>query len=260
MAAQALEFVRKSPLATKKRVSPLSAFQPDKHEHSAKQHADYAKQGFVCGGSTASFTEYLNGQQKSDVLNSTLFAQLVANDYYSRETPEWHETYVEALRFLGYEFEGTGLAFEKYSCESPTFTMGTVVADILMGLATDDEMLLAQANFYAMETNHNHGNSHAVQLFDNYSKTSVTSGGFQIIPCTIDSENHVRLILASFYFKSAQDGNNILSFDYNTSSTSLFTAGMKCHLRMHVYDAVRGDVLKLLGDTANTAVEQISLS
>ncbi len=249
MAAQALEFVKKCTLATK---LPLGV-------STSATHADYdPEQGFVCGGSTVSFTENLEGQQKIDVLNSTLFAQLVANDRYSREVPEWYKEYVHVLGSIGYEMEGT-LEFEEYDGESPTFTMGAVVLDVLKGLATDEEMRLEQATFHAMKTVQNQSNSHAVQLFDDCSKTSITNGGFQIFPCTIDSNNNVLLTFVACYFKSAQDGNNILFFDYITSSTSLFTAGKKCRLRMHVYDAVRDKIVELLGETAKTAVAEICL-
>ncbi len=262
MAAQALEFVKKCTLATKLQVSPLCAEPVPAGagvSTSATQHADYAKQGFVCGGSTVSFTEHLKGQQKSDVLNSTLFAQLVADAKHSRETPEWYKEYVQVLGNIGYEIEGL-FKFENFDCKSPTFTMHTVVLNVLKGLATDDEIRLKQSIFDAMKAVENVGGKH-VELFDDYSKTSSTHGGFQIFPCTTDSNNNVLLILGAFYFTSAQHGNNILFFDYNTSSTSLFTAGQKCHLKMHIYDYLRHEVIVTkLGDRAKTDVAHIPLS
>ena len=44
----------------------------------------YQEQGFVNGGSLASFTRQLSSVHRSDVLNSTLLAQLAASKYYDR--------------------------------------------------------------------------------------------------------------------------------------------------------------------------------
>ncbi len=252
MAAQALEFVQKTPLAT---VTKLQVISPLGVSTSAR-HADYTEQGFVCGGSTVSFTENLKGQQKSDVLNSTLFAQLVADAKHSRETPEWYEEYVQVLGMIGYEVEGL-FKFKKFDCNSLTFTMDTAVLNVLMGLATDDEIRLKQAILDAMKAFENEDK--CVVLFDGYSKTSSTHGGFQIFPCTTDSNNNALLSLGAFYFTSAQNGNNILFFDYITSSTSLFTAGQKCLLKMDIYDTVRDAILKKLGDKSKTEVANIPI-
>ena len=52
---------------------------------------DSKAQGLVGAGSLVSFTRELSGQNKEDVLNSTLFAQLAATKKYDRckDTKQW---------------------------------------------------------------------------------------------------------------------------------------------------------------------------
>lgn len=65
---------------------------------------DETEQGFVNLGALQSFTTALTSQEKEDVINSILLAQLTASHMYNRETQyiEWYETYVKALVKLGW--------------------------------------------------------------------------------------------------------------------------------------------------------------
>ena len=49
------------------------------------------EQGFVDVGSLVSFTKKISGVYKSDVLNSTLLAQLAADKICNRNKDKWYE-------------------------------------------------------------------------------------------------------------------------------------------------------------------------
>lgn len=65
---------------------------------------DKTNQGFVNLGALQSFTLNLTAQEKADVIDSVLFAQLTASHMYDRETnyTEWYNVYVQALTKLGW--------------------------------------------------------------------------------------------------------------------------------------------------------------
>ena len=65
---------------------------------------DNTEQGYVNLGSLQSFTMALTAQEKEDIINSILSAQLTATHMYSRETEysEWYRIYVQALTKLGW--------------------------------------------------------------------------------------------------------------------------------------------------------------
>ena len=65
-----------------------------------KVHSGTLKeQGFVNGGSLASFTSKLSSVHRSDVPNGTLLAQLAASKHHDRnkETDKWYKKYLYVL-------------------------------------------------------------------------------------------------------------------------------------------------------------------
>ena len=206
---------------------------------------DYGEQGFVVGGGVVSFTDRLKGQQKEDVLNSTLFCQLAADYYYNRDTEEWYEHYVDVMGKLGYVIET--FDFRKYESDNTTFTMDKPATNILASIASDNEMVVLNSTLDAFGAMDDHEDQ--VVLFDAHS-TRETHGGYQMFPCTTDSNNDVVLYMGGFYFTSGQYGVKILFYDYHSHSTSLYKSVQKCILNQEVYSLVRQAVIDELGDRA----------
>ena len=92
-----LQFVRNVKLAKRERNARLQTTLFDIR--------DNTKQAFVNGKSLHSFTDRLKGQQKRDVLNSTLFAQLAADYQHNRESPAWYDYYVKVMSQIGYDIQ-----------------------------------------------------------------------------------------------------------------------------------------------------------
>src|SRR3984957_624544 len=67
---------------------------------------------FVAAASIVSFADGVSGQQKEDLLNSTLLAQLVANRRCDRErdTLNWYDAYRSVLRGVGWHSETASFA------------------------------------------------------------------------------------------------------------------------------------------------------
>ena len=134
MMAKHIEFVNNIPLA-----EPTTHF-----GDMAGDETDKKKQGFVDKGSLVSFTEKVTGQQKRDVLNSALFAQLAAEYKFNRETQteDWYKCYGEVLEKVGWVMQGC--SFQKYERYGGTFTMAAAVIDILEAIASGDEIAAAK--------------------------------------------------------------------------------------------------------------------
>ena len=67
------------------------------------------RSSFVVAASVVSFADGVTGQQKEDLLNSTLLAQLAANRRHDRErdTLNWYDAYRRVLRGVGWRSETT---------------------------------------------------------------------------------------------------------------------------------------------------------
>ncbi|MGH8032629.1 MAG: hypothetical protein ACREO8_09765 [Luteimonas sp.] len=98
---------------------------------------------FVDAGNLLSFTAALPQQQRGDVLDSNLFAQLAANRRYSRfdETRQWYRCYVDTLEQLAWR-----TSFDKshrFMPAGPYFTLGETILGALT--VPVDRRLIADA-------------------------------------------------------------------------------------------------------------------
>ena len=96
--------------------------------------------GAVDGGSLVSFTSEIDEQNRSDVENSVLLAQLAADSQYQRNENSdlWYKVFVNVLSKVGWiiqEFE-----FEKYEAHGQSVVVTAVVLDIVKGILSDSEV------------------------------------------------------------------------------------------------------------------------
>jgi hypothetical protein len=246
--AETVEFIKKVQLAQK-------PAHPELSQLCAASFPDNCKGAYVDKGSIVSFTDRLKGQQKHDVLNSTLFCQLAADYQYKRDDFEnWYRYYVKIMGKLGYVIQN--FSFTEFSAKGDSFTMDAVVLDVLAALATQDEAAVMKSTISAFKALSN--DDGRIVLFDQNSK-HYKNGNFQIFPCTVDSNNDVIITLGAFYFKSQQDGTDFLFWSYSSSSTYLYKGAQRCILNMDVYDQIRDLINKKLGDQAKTDINNIPI-
>jgi hypothetical protein len=81
---------------------------------------------YVAAASVVSFADGVTGQQKEDLLNSTLLAQLAANHRFDREkdTLNWYEAYRTVLRGVGWRSEATSAIRSRLGSSAMTGPVG----------------------------------------------------------------------------------------------------------------------------------------
>jgi hypothetical protein len=99
--APALDFVRQLDIAVAGSGRLWRAASPAAFSEDRPQPAS----AYVGGASVAAFTDGIYGQQREDLLNSTLLAQLSANQAHAREgdTLDWYAWYRRVLLKLGWQ-------------------------------------------------------------------------------------------------------------------------------------------------------------
>jgi hypothetical protein len=216
---------------------------------------DDSKGGYVVDGSLVSFVAGLDSQNKSDVLNSTLLAQLAANKKYDREvqTQDWYKYYQSVLEPLGWVIQAFN--FDKYNAAGDSFEMNKAVIEILKAIASEDEAAVSQATIDALGALDS--GSHGLVLW-NSSSSSVTAGNFQIAPCGL-SNGSVVMKNASFYFNTTESTTGFLWFTYSTSKMSLYKSTNTMTLDGDIYTKVRQAVIDKLGDKAIQFVADLDI-
>ena len=98
------------------------------------------QQGSVSGKSVASFTSKLSIVHRSDVLNSTLLAQLAAGKDYNWTTQitEWYKKYIHVLGKIGWVVQD--FEFEKYEADSQTLQVSKSIVDIVKAILSPSEI------------------------------------------------------------------------------------------------------------------------
>ena len=210
---------------------------------------------FVDKGSVVAFTADVSGQNREDVLNSTLLAQLAADKTNNRETDvmAWYAAYTNVLSKIGWVSQGFN--WQKYSAKSMSFSMDEAVLEIAEAALTGQEELVVAAAIDALKKLPK--TDGRLQLF-NHSASSDTEGNFQISACS-ETAGAVTMKTMAFYYDAAQQTTDVLFFNYSSDSTTLNQSTVQQTLDSAVYARVRDAVLTKLGDNAKNFVLDLDI-
>lgn len=210
---------------------------------------------FVDGGSVVAFTAEVSGQNREDVLNSTLLAQLAADKKFSRETQvmDWYNFYSNVLGKVGWVTQGYN--WQKHESQQTSFTMDKVVLEIAEAALTGEEAAVVAAAMDALgKLPEDDGR---LKLF-NHSASSDTEGNFQISACS-ETNGAVAMTTMAFYYNASQQSTDVLFFHYASESTTLNQSTVAQTLNSAVYAAVRDAVLTKLGKNAQDFVLDLDI-
>lgn len=210
---------------------------------------------FVDGGSLVSFVAGVSGQNREDVLNSTLLAQLAADKQHDREKDvmAWYDYYSSVLGKVGWVTQGFN--WQKYKSQQMSFTMDEAVLEIAEAALTGQEELVIAATLDAMRKLPKKDGR--LTLFD-HSASSDKAGNFQISVCS-EENGAVAMKTMAFYFDAEEQSTTVLFFNFSSASTTLNQSTVAQTLNSQVYAQVRSAVLEKLGDKAKNFVLDLDI-
>ena len=210
----------------------------------------------VVGGSLASFTANLTGQNRSDTKNATLFAQLAADAAFDRQSQpmEWYHQYVEVLSQIGWN--RPGFNFSSYTSGGTTVQLDQAVLTILGGLATANEIAMVAATMEALKEMSD--DSKQMTVWDSKSSDG-SKGNFQILPCTREDNGDVAMILTGMQFTAHHSEKRFLWFSWSSDSIKIVQAAARFVLNEDIYKEVRKAIVERLGERATKYVAEIPL-
>jgi len=210
---------------------------------------------FIVDGALTSFVAGVEGQQRADMLNSFLLAQLAASKKFDREenTREWYTFYRTVLENVGWVV--STFSFTKFNASGGSFTCSRAVIDILATLVSGNKLAVVAKTLEAMRNLSD--NDGRIRLFER-SSHSLHKGNFQV---AIASNQNGALTtgIVGFDFSSSQDITRILWFSWETASSSLYHAGQTITLNTDVYSRVRQQIIDKLGDRASQFVAELEI-
>lgn len=209
----------------------------------------------VTAGSLVSFVSGLTEIHKSDVLNSTLLAQLAASKQHDRfkDTMKWYNFYIGVLAQVGWTIPA--FAFRDYSPSGSSLVLSDAVIDILNAIATGDEMNILRTALGSLRDKP--GNEGPLTLFDQQSFPE-NVGTFQIFPVAED-DGQLVMAMSALQFNSQKHVTRFLWWSWTTATVKLQQSAQKAVLNEDLYRQVRQQVIDKLGDRAKQFIKDIEI-
>jgi len=208
--------------------------------------------GAVGASSLVSFVGDLSVENKQDVMNSTLFAELAANNLFDRKTQlnQWYARYLEVLNIVGWLTSG----YQSSSIEDARSkgSVDNVVFAILGAVLSGSELELFKQTVEGMKNS-----ERGTTIFDK-SSYGTTLNDFRLGVCVEDRGN---VIFQVFYFDYATSGTitNVLWFQFTSDRVTFNEGRQRMELNVQLYDQVRDTVLQRLGQNAKDEIEGIEI-
>ncbi|RDX43056.1 hypothetical protein OH76DRAFT_1560534 [Lentinus brumalis] len=191
----------------------------------------------------------LDKQQKSDVLESTLFAQLAADKQHSseseQETLAWYKMYTDTLESIGWVVSGANFTAVDYNKAE-----GSIDDTVLEQLANDATVSksLYSSVARAILALARASDSEAEKVFDSASIASSSEfASFQIAVASVD-RGQVMLTLLAWFYSSNQQVDNALWFRWQNATLSIKTSTLTMTLNSEIYAKVRAEIHDKLRD------------
>jgi hypothetical protein len=211
----------------------------------------------VDGNSIPSFVDGINGQQKDDVLASTLLAQLAANYRYNRvEDPfNWANYYSTVLENISWVVPDS--QFRRFESSQASFTMDEVVLQMLAAILSEDARGILQQSIEAVKALRDE--SGAIVIFERNSHT-VNNGNFMIEPVGVSATGVLTMILGSFLFRSTETVTKVLWFSFRGGpNTKVAINRNRLVLNQQVYDRVRDIILERIQARVSDYIRTVPL-
>lgn len=211
---------------------------------------------YIVNKSLVSFVANVSSQNRMDVLNSTLLAQLAANKKFPNEKDlvEWFRVYTDVLTQVGWVI--TGKDFVDVTTSKDLFEVENVVLDILTGALGGNAIAIVTKTLEAFRKL-----SNADSRFVAFEKNTHTSekGSFLIASADEAANGVVSLSMAGFVVSSSEKITRILFIKSAKGKTALQVSSRSGTLNSDTYALVRKDILDKLGTKASEFIADLEI-
>ena len=239
-------------------VEQLEIESPDSHFTSSTdvQFSVSKSQGLVDAGSLVSFVGNVGKQQRTDVLNSTLFAQLAADKKFNRQrqAEKWFEFYQFVLSKLGWNIQE--YHFEEYKSHGEKMQISEEIVSILRATLSKDELEVVERTIKSLQSSENEP---CWNVFSQKCSAASSNANLQILTCKVDSSGQITMSLGSFHFSAKSMQPRWLWFHYNSANIIFYKCTPISTLNITVYDAVRDEIIKKLGDYTQRLIRDLKI-
>jgi hypothetical protein len=214
---------------------------------------DGKDQAMIVDKSLISFVAGLSAENRADILESTLLAQLGANSKVpdQKDVIGWYKAYIEILTKVGWTMEGGEV--QQFSAKANVVELQTVIIDILKAAFGADFLQIVTRALDGIKTLADSNGK--IEAFEKNTH-SESNGSFQIGVATQEGDA-VSMNLGTFLITSTSRISHILFIKFTKDETDLQYASGKLTLDQKIYENVRNLVQNKLSGRAVEFVTEI---
>ncbi|AUD03662.1 hypothetical protein [Spirosoma pollinicola] len=228
---------------------------PSERGWQAPDMTEGVEQSFMNAKSLVSFVSDINGQRRSDVLNSVLLAQLAANKKFPDENQlvDWYKEFVRVLNNLGWAIEAA--EFASFESSGTVFEAENAIISILTAAFGGSFMVVITKTLEALK-----GLSDSNGKISAFEKNthSQSKGAFQI-GLAREENGTVILQMGTFLLTSSNEIRKILFFKSTKDKTKLNYCSRTGTLNEDVYARIRTQIQDKLGGRISDFIAEIDL-
>jgi hypothetical protein len=228
---------------------------PPQRAFMAKDIFDYddaKNQAAVVGADVIAFVKGVTPDQRNDIVNASLLAQLVAKKKVAdpktlAQVKAWYDEYFDVLSRIGFAIQDKG--FAEYQETSDSFQAHEAILEIVAPLLAGVPGALALIKTTLEALQKMSSNSPWITLFDRESRSANTAR-FQVSLVTEDDNGQLLVALAAFGLEAKTQLTQVLFFKFHRNDVTLHHHSGKVTVNTQLLGAVRDQIAgKLLAYT-----------
>jgi hypothetical protein len=205
--------------------------------------------------SIVSFVAGVSPENRQDILDSTLLAQLAAGHLYPnpQDLKQWYEKYTEVLRNIGWTIQEND--FSEVTTSGSLFEMKNAILSLVSAAFGANYVTIVTKVLDALK-NLSDTNSKIVAFEKN--THSAGKGTFQLA-LVEEVNDSVALHMAGFILSTTSEVKRILFFSSKKETATVSSSTMASTLNKETYANVRKAVKQKLGDKAQQYIAEITI-
>ena len=206
---------------------------------------DAAKQqAVVVGADVIAFVKGVTPEQRNDIVNASLLAQLVAKKKVPKPSTlttvkEWYEDYFDVLSRIGFAIQDKG--FAEYREASDSFEAHEAILEIATALLAGAPGALALVKTTLDALQKMSSNSPWITLFNRESQSANTAR-FQVSLVNEDENGNLHVALIAFGLEARTKLTQVLFFKFHTNDVMLHHHSGKVTINAHLLAGVRDQI------------------
>jgi hypothetical protein len=223
----------------------------------SKEIFDYdaaKQQALVVGADVIAFVKGITPEQRNDIVNACLLAQLVAkkkvaNPKTLTQVEEWYDEYFDVLSHIGFAIQDKG--FAQYQEASDSFAAHEAIIEIATALLGGAPGALALVITTLQALQKMSQNSPWITLFNRESQSANTAR-FQVSLVNEDDNGRLLVALIAFGLEARTTLTQVLFFKFHSNDVTLHHHSGQVTINAQLLESVRDQIAgKLAAYTAD---------